>query len=146
MGREAQHLFGPAMVDHARALLSEDLAVYEAGSRGFLAGCAARPIPEGVAEAALAEMQRVPAVVRRAAVMERGLLPRDRSYTGSGNREQDAVVSSGMSDQIEALRPGVSRVRFLGVGHLPWLEAPDTFREALYALFRPEISAPNVHH
>ncbi|WP_414944449.1 alpha/beta fold hydrolase [Amycolatopsis sp. cmx-11-32] len=34
-------------------------------------------------------------------------------------------------DSLEQALPSVTRVRLPGVGHVPWLEAPDAFRGAL---------------
>lgn len=134
-GRDTRGLYGPVMLDHARALLSEDAAVYEAGARGFARGCAAGPIDAGALEGAVAEMLRVPAHVRRA------LLSGAEDYTGEVARAQvpmmtlhgeaDAVVTTAMSDRIEAAREGVARRRLAGVGHLPWLEAPGVVEAAL---------------
>ncbi|MCW5808262.1 MAG: alpha/beta hydrolase, partial [Deltaproteobacteria bacterium] len=65
-GRDAAHLFGGAMMNHARDLLSPDPAVYAAAARAFLAGASAAPLAADVGELLLAEMLRVPAAVRRA--------------------------------------------------------------------------------
>lgn len=44
VGKPAQALFGPTMLNHGRALMSEDQAIYEAGARAFLLAGAASPL------------------------------------------------------------------------------------------------------
>lgn len=137
-GRGALDLFGPAMLDNGRALLSDDAATYEAGARAFLRGCTAAPQPDALASSALAGMLRVPAAVRRA------LLSGAEDYTPDLARttlplatlhgELDAVVKPAMSDLAASLRPGVAQARLAGVGHSPWLEAPGPFEAALRSL------------
>ncbi len=137
-GRPALDLFGPVMLGQSRALLSEDAATYEAGARAFLQGCTAGPLAPDLLEAAVAEMLRVPAYVRRP------LLAGGEDYTPEIARtevplatlhgDRDAVVLPVMSDLITSLRPGVSDVRLAGVGHVPWLESPASFEHALRSL------------
>jgi len=140
-GRDAVPWFGPAMMTHARALLSEDLDVYATAARAFISDATAAPIPPAVLEAAVAEMLRVPARVRRP------LLAGGEDYTATLAATRvpiatlhgalDPVVLPAMSDLVATARPDVIAVRLAGVGHLPWIEAPDAFDAALADLAAP---------
>ncbi len=137
-GRDAASLFGPGMMNHARALLSEDPAVYAAAARAFVGDATAAPLPTDAVELAVAEMLRVPAAVRRP------LLAGGEDYTAelaatrvalaTVHGARDPVVLPAMSDLVESLRPAVGRVRLADAGHLPWLEAPAAFDDALAGL------------
>jgi non-heme chloroperoxidase len=137
VGKPARALFGPVMMDHARALLSEDPAVYEAGARAFLGACPAQPLGAAFLDEGLREMLRVPAHVRRA------LLTRSEDYSaelaactapvGTVHGTLDRVVLPQMSDELAAMHPGMPHVRLEGVGHLPWLEAAPPFGAAVRA-------------
>jgi len=134
-GRDARDLFGPVMLNHARALLAEDSASYAAGARLFLQGCSALPIAPAMLERAVEEMLLVPAHVRRA------LLSGGEDYRQEISRttlpmttihgERDAVVLPAMSELIAGLRSGVIQVSLPNVGHTPWLEDPRAFHDAL---------------
>lgn len=136
-GRAARELFGPAMMSHASALLSEDPAIYAAGARSFVEACTVAPLAPAALDEAVAEMLRVPPHVRRP------LLAGGEDYTAEIARttvpiatlhgERDAVVGTAMSELIATLRPGVAEIRLPEVGHLPWLEAPAAFDAALRA-------------
>lgn len=140
-GRDARGLFGPGMLDHARSLLSEEEATYEAGARAFVESCAARPLPPAIREGAVSRMRVVPARVRRAFLGGGD----DYSPEVAGTRvpiaalhgELDTVVKPEMSAWIAGLRPGVHLRRLPGVGHLPWVEAPADFEAALRAALAP---------
>ncbi len=134
-GRDALPLFGPTMLDHARGLMSEDPAAYEATARAFLEGCTAHA-PEATArEAALAAMLQAPAHARRS------LLAGGEDYAPEITRTQlpiatlhgelDTVVLPAMSGLIEGLRPGVRSIRLSGAGHLAWQDKPAEFEAAL---------------
>jgi pimeloyl-ACP methyl ester carboxylesterase len=137
-GRDTRGLYGPTMLDHARALLSDEPAVYTAGARAFARGCAAGPLDPVTLERIVAEMLRVPPHVRRA------FLSGAEDYTDDVARttvpmatvhgEADAVVTTAMSERIEGAREGVGKQRLAGVGHLPWIEAPGALEAALVAL------------
>lgn len=137
-GREASALFGPGMMSHARSLLSEDAAVYEAGARGFLQGATHAPLAPPALDAGVAEMMRVSARVRRALLAGgEDFSPEvaaTRAPVATLHGELDTVVLPAMSDLIASLRPGVTAIRFPAAGHLPWLEAPEQFDAALAGL------------
>jgi non-heme chloroperoxidase len=135
VGRDARAWFGPAMMNNARALMSDDPAAYEAGARAFLAASAAAPLAQGELERAARAMLGVPAHVRRA------LLARGEDYTpeiagceapvATLHGTLDEVVWPALSRHVASLRPGVRSFELEGVGHLPWLEAPERFEAAL---------------
>jgi pimeloyl-ACP methyl ester carboxylesterase len=145
VGKPARALFGPAMLNHGRALMSEDQAIYEAGARAFLLACAARPLSASFVEAGLAEMARVPAHVRRS------LLGRSEDYSAelasSGlplatvHGALDPVVLPAMSEHVASLAPGVESTSLRGVGHLAFLEAEEAFNAAIRALVARRDSA-----
>jgi pimeloyl-ACP methyl ester carboxylesterase len=138
IGKPARALFGPAMLNHGRALMSEDQATYEAGARAFQLACSATPLGGSFVEDCLSETARVPPHVRRA------LLGRSDDYSAELARcglpmatlhgELDPVVLVAMSDEIASLAKGVESTRLPGVGHLAWLEAPDAFDAAIRLL------------
>lgn len=147
-GKQARALYGPVMLEQASALLSEDAATYEAGAREFLLRCSATPLAPAVIDRAVSEMLRVPPHVRRA------LLTGTADYSHEIARldlpvatlhgELDAVVAPAMSDFIAGLRPGIRQERLAGVGHLPWLEAPDPFGAALRSLSEQSDPGPSL--
>lgn len=134
-GRDARELFGPVMLDHARALIAEDSATYSAGSRAFLQGCSAFPLPSKTFERAVEEMLLVPAHVRRALLSGgedyRHEISRTTLPMATIHGERDAVVLPAMSELIGGLRAGIKHRSLPNVGHIPWLEDPPAFHEAL---------------
>lgn len=137
VGRDARAYFGPGMMDHVRALLASDAATYEAVLRPFVTGCAASPLADDVIEDAVAQMRRVPPVARRA------LLTRNEDFTPELLRAttpilaihgtRDEVVLPSLSRELAAARPATTLVELEGVGHLPWIEAPEATERALLA-------------
>ncbi len=139
-GREARDLFGPVMLNHARALLAEDPATYAEGARAFLQGNAAGPFASETLEAALAEMMLVPARVRRA-FLTGGEdycpeISRSQVPIATLHGDQDAVVAPAMSAMIARLRPGIRQEWLPNVGHVPWLETPEAFNAALRSVLQ----------
>jgi len=137
-GREASELYGPAMLEHARGLLAQDTAVYAAAARAFFLESSAHPLPPAVVDATVADMVRVAAPVRRALLAGgedyRPELRRTTVPIATLHGECDPVVLPAMSDLVSTLRPDARSARFAGVGHLPWLEAPPVFLDALRAV------------
>ena len=134
MGRAAKDLFGPTMMNNARALMTEEGAAYEAVGRAFLDGCAAKAIAPSIVERSVAEMLRVSRPVRKA------LLAREADYRpelaaaavpiATLHGTVDSVVLPSMSEHV----PNAHHTRLEGIGHLPWLEAPSAFEAALREL------------
>lgn len=131
-GRDARDLFGPVMLDHARALLSEDPATYEEGARVFVRGCSAEPLDPALADAAVREMLRVAARVRRPLLAgSEDYVPdflRARVPIATMHGERDGVVAPAMS---ALLAERALAVWFSDAGHMPWLETPELFVDAL---------------
>lgn len=140
-GRDARELFGPVMLDHARGLLAEDSAAYAKTAREFLQGCSAVALPPATFERIVEEMLLVPAHVRRALLsggedyrdeMSRTTLP-----MATIHGEQDAVVLPAMSKLVGGLRAGIRHFSLPNVGHVPWLEDPQAFHDALRSTIEP---------
>lgn len=137
-GRGAGELFGATMMDHARGLVSADPDKYLESSQAFIEGCSAAPLPEKLTRSAVEAMTKVPAPVRRALLsgeedyLEE--LAQSRLPTATLHGLRDTVVLPAMSDLVDARVPDARSVRLEGVGHLPWLEAPDRFAGALDSL------------
>jgi pimeloyl-ACP methyl ester carboxylesterase len=146
VGRAARAWFGPTMMNHARALMSDDAAVYEAGARAFCAESAATPRGAGELDRAVRAMLGVPAHVRRA------LLSRGEDYSAeiaaceapvaTLHGTLDRVVWPALSRHVASLRPGVRSFELEGVGHLPWLEAPEPFESALRSWLATDAGGP----
>lgn len=134
-GRDAKDLYGPVMLGHARALMSDDEAVYLAGSEAFVRGCSASPLPDAEVRRAVEAMGRVPVRVRRALLSGSGDYRAELAATTvpltTIHGDRDAVVAPAMSERLATLREGVRSEVLTGVGHLPWIEAPDAFVRAL---------------
>ena len=138
VGKTAKDFFGPGMLSHARALLSDDSAQYEAGARAFVRACATAPLHETFVENAITQMMRVPVHVRRA------YLSRSEDFSPEIAKCQapivtlygsaDEVVLPAMSEHIGRLVPKSLSVRLEEVGHVPWLEAPGPFVRAVREL------------
>jgi non-heme chloroperoxidase len=131
-GRDARDLFGPVMLDHARALLSEDPGTYEEGARAFVRGCTAEPLDPALTGATARAMLRVAARVRRPLLAGgEDYLPdflRARVPIATMHGELDRVVAPAMS---ALLADRALAVRFSDTGHMPWLETPEMFADAL---------------
>jgi non-heme chloroperoxidase len=137
VGRTWRALFGPTMTGHGRGLMSDDEAAYRATSAAFVAGCTATARPD-FAAAAVEAMALVPSTVRRA------LLTRDADYlpdyaaagvpVAAIHGDDDQVVLPALSEEAVARIPGATLTRLPGVGHAPFVEAPEAFERALRAL------------
>jgi non-heme chloroperoxidase len=137
-GRDAVSLFGPGMMTHARALLSEDEATYAAACRGFIADASHAPVAPATMDAMVAEMLRVPAHVRRPLLAGgEDYLPAfaaTRVPIATLHGELDTVVLPAMSDLVATARRDVAAIRIPGAGHMPWTETPEAFDSAVGAL------------
>jgi pimeloyl-ACP methyl ester carboxylesterase len=138
VGRTAKGFFGPGMLSHARALLSDDPEQYEAGARAFVGACSKVPLDESFVEQAVAQMKRVPVHVRRA------YLSRSEDFSPEIARcsvpivtvhgSADEVVLPAMSEHVHELSPSSVYVGLEEVGHVPWLEAQGPFLRTLREL------------
>lgn len=140
-GREAAPYYGPAMMTHARSLLSDDPAVYAAAARGFLSDAAHVALDPALDAAMLAEMLRVPAHVRKPLLAgPEDYLPALAATTvpiATIHGAFDTVVLPAMSDLVATSRPDVTAIRIPGAGHLPWIETPALFEAAIAQVVRP---------
>jgi pimeloyl-ACP methyl ester carboxylesterase len=141
MGRPARALFGPTMLDHGRALMSEDTAVYEAGARAFVEGSVASAAAARHAtpsEAFVADMLLVPPHVRRAYLARSedfsAELARCSAPLATLHGAEDTVVLPAMSEHVARTVPASTHTLLPGVGHMPFLEAPEAFIAAVRGL------------
>ena len=145
VGRTAKGFFGPGMLSHARALLSDDPEQYEAGARAFVAACSKVPLDEAFVEQAIAQMKRVPVHVRRAFLSRSedfsAEIARCRAPIVTVHGSADEVVLPAMSDHVRKLVPSSVFVGLEEVGHVPWLEAPNPFVRTLRELCAPSPRA-----
>lgn len=138
VGKTAKAFFGPGMLSHGRALLSDDSAQYEAGARAFVRACTKAPLDEAFFENTVSQMMRVPVHVRRA------YLSRSEDFSPeiaqcevplvTLHGSADEVVLPAMSEHVGRLVPACHSVRLDEVGHVPWLEAPGPFSSTLREL------------
>ena len=138
VGKPAKGLLGPVMLENGRALMSDDAAIYEAGSRTFMAGGTAKPLSEEIFERAIADMKRVPAHARRALLMrsedfgpelEKVAIP-----TAVVHGTADRVVLPAMSGYIHSTIQSSELSSLDDIGHVPWDESPESFERALRRL------------
>jgi pimeloyl-ACP methyl ester carboxylesterase len=126
------------MMDNARALMSDDAAVYEQGARAFLAACPVSSVPAPFVEDALAWMLRVPVGVRRALLSRnedfRAEIEALRVPFGIVHGAEDRVVLPSVGRDAARASPDARFVEMAGVGHLPWVEAEAAFEEEMRAL------------
>lgn len=127
-----------------RQMCAADLGENVAATRAFLRRCFAREQPQELMETLLGLNMVVPAEVRA------GLFGRPAEYEEVLRRldlpalvvhgEADEVVSAAMARHIADTVPGARLALFEGVGHAPFLEAPETFNAALAAFARAALA------
>jgi non-heme chloroperoxidase len=137
---EIGHLLGTVFVDVLPKVTSEDLAENIAGVRQFLEACFVAPLSRADWETALAFNIVVPPHVRNA------LLGRPIDTTAALGRltkpllvshgRADAVTLPAMAELILASAPTARASWYDGVGHGPFIEAPDRFNAELTAFAR----------
>jgi pimeloyl-ACP methyl ester carboxylesterase len=136
-------LIGPGFLENAPDLCALDLATNIAAARRFVHVCLPGASPED-RESALAAMMVVPPDVRAAlvsreldfaAVLEGLTIPVLVSHSRA-----DAVVLPAMSEYILAHCRTATASWFDGIGHAPFLEAPERFDAELAAFARRVVS------
>ncbi|WP_410659133.1 alpha/beta fold hydrolase [Amycolatopsis sp. lyj-112] len=81
---------------------------------------------------ALRETDRSEAEERELAVLQW-----TADFVARGRRRAEAMATPWFPiNSLEQAVPSATRVRLSGVGHVPWLEAPDEFRTALLDFLR----------
>lgn len=137
-GVPAAKPFGdPAMRPVWSAMFSDEWTELDAGLREFVRRCSATPVPPPLFEALVAANHRAPSYVRRALMARQlenddVLAEIDRPVLivhGSA----DAIVLAAAADHHAAVIPGAQLVWYEGVGHSPFMEAPDRFDRDLEA-------------
>ncbi|WP_454915697.1 alpha/beta fold hydrolase [Xanthobacter sediminis] len=127
-----------------RQMCSADLGENIAATRAFLRRCFAREQPSELLETLLGFNMVVPAQVRA------GLFGRPAEYDEVLHRldvpvlvahgEADEVVAAAMARHIANVVPGARLALFAGVGHAPFLEAPEAFNAMLADFARAALA------
>lgn len=133
-------LIGPGFLENAPPACDPDLAISIPAIRRFLRACLARPVPQELFETLLAFNMVVPARVRAALIQ--------RQLDFGPELEQcrlPVLVTHGMADTVvlpAMAAYALERCRtaeaswYEGVGHAPFLEAPERFNRELAAFAR----------
>jgi pimeloyl-ACP methyl ester carboxylesterase len=134
-GPAAGPLFGPGLVDNVQDLCSPDLDRAIPALQRFLRACTAEPLPEEELRRALCWNMVVRPDVR-AAVLGRDLDAGDvlASLTIPVLVTQgtaDRIVLASMADYALERCPTASASWYEGIGHAPFLEAPERFDREL---------------
>lgn len=133
-------LIGPGFLDHVEGATSADMPTVIETMRRFLRDCSIQPIPRDDFERALACNVMVPAAVRagltaRSTDSDDVLAALSVPVLASHGRE-DRVILPAMSEHILDLCPSASASWYEGIGHIPFMEAPQRFNEELAAFAR----------
>jgi pimeloyl-ACP methyl ester carboxylesterase len=131
---------GSGFLDHFAHATADDLPTNIQAMRAFLRACLAKPIPAEEFETALCWNIVVPAGVR-AALAAREIDDDDVLRTLDvpllvTHGRADSVVLPAMAEHILATCPTAEPSWYDGVGHAPFLEAPERFNRELGALTR----------
>jgi non-heme chloroperoxidase len=133
-------LIGPGFLDHFAGLVAADLPTNIQALRRFLAGFPAKPLSADDVETALCYNAVVPAQVR-ANLAARQIDGDDVLRTFMvpllvTHGRQDNVVLPAMVEYVLATCPSAAASWYDGVGHTPFLEAPQRFNRELADLVR----------
>jgi pimeloyl-ACP methyl ester carboxylesterase len=143
LGPSGAGRFGPGLVENAASMCDEDLAVAIPALDRFLRACTAQPLAQDDRTRALCWNMAVRPAVRGA------LISRDVDATDVlAGLSIPVLVTHGLADQIVlpsmgehalAVCPSARASWYDGIGHAPFLEAPERFdRElAAFAADRP---------
>jgi len=133
-------LIGPAFINAVEGATQPDLPVAIDTLRAFLRDCAAKPIPADDFERALAFNTVVRPEVR-AALVARTIDSDDVLESLSipvlaVHGTADRIVLPAMTEHILRTCPTATGAWYEGVGHMPFVEAPQRFNEDLAAFVR----------
>jgi len=120
--------------------LGEDIP--EAFARDFQLSTLAKPVPPAYLDMVVAETQKVPGFVFKAAL--KGLMDRDRTFVGAGSLvptlvawgDREAIVPRSDQDVLLTAFKNAKLVVFAGGGHAFHWESPATFVSELVAWLR----------
>lgn len=133
-------LIGQAFVECVEGAAQPDLPTAIDTLRAFLRNCAEKPIHPGDFERALAFNAVVPPGVRSAtvarAINSDDMLARLSVPVLAIHGTADRIVLPAMSEHILATCPTATGSWYEGVGHMPFMEAPQRFNEELAAFAR----------
>jgi len=123
---------------HLAAMLTEDLADHIEATRAFVRGCMARQPAQDDYERLLAVNMMVPLAVRHALIKERShnpgdLLPALTVPVLVTHGAEDAIILPVLGERTAAVVPGARLSLYEGVGHTPFMEAPERFNTELAA-------------
>ena len=126
---------GPGFIDHVEGATALDLPTNISTMRRFLKACTAQPMSEGDLETALSYNIVVPPQVRLA-LLSRQIDSDDVLSEMSipvlvTHGDQDTVVLPSMAQHVLKVCPTAEASWYEGVGHAPFLEAPERFNREL---------------
>ena len=131
-------LIGPGFLDHFADATADDLPSNIRGMRGLVKGWPAKPFPPEEVETLLCSAMTVPAQIR-ANLAAREIDGDDvlRALTVPllvSHGRVDTLALPAMADHILDTCPSAIASWYDGVGHVPFLEAPERFNRELAAL------------
>ena len=131
---------GPGFLDHAPNAVKSDQPTAMRAIRSFMHACVAHDLPAEEMELAIAWNMLVRPDVRLGLISREGdfrpaLSALDKPVLVSHGRA-DTVILPRMSEDILAAVPQAQASWYEGVGHAPFLEAPDRFNAELAAFAR----------
>ncbi len=127
---------GPGFIDNVEGATTPDLPTNISAMRSFLQACTAEPMSEEDWEAALCFNIVVPPQVRGAMVLSRlmdsdDVLSRMTVPVLVTHGDQDTVVLPSMAQHVLDVCPTAEASWYEGIGHAPFLEAPERFNREL---------------
>lgn len=138
-GREAW-MMGPESAAKIPGLGSDDDAKRRAATRAFVSACTATPLYADLFERAVAWNMACPAHARRgcggATADTRTAYARVRVPVTILHGAEDRVVTSATAEDLARLMPHARLEILDGIGHMPFLEAPERVEAALRAMAR----------
>ena len=137
---------GPGFIDNVEDATTPDLPTNISAMRSFLQACTAEPMSEEDWEATMCFNIVVPPQVRGAMVLSRlmdsdDVLSRMTVPVLVTHGDQDTVVLPSMAQHVLDVCPTAESSWYEGIGHAPFLEAPERFNRELADFTRRTNSA-----
>jgi non-heme chloroperoxidase len=133
-------LIGPGFLDHFADATADDLPTNIRGMRGLVKGWPATPYPPEEVETLLCSAMTVPARIRANLAAREidgdDVLRTLRVPALVTQGRADTVVLPAMAEHVLATCPAAEPSWYDGVGHTPFLEAPERFNRELADLTR----------